>query len=172
MNRSPRAKVSSEGEAWNGSTATFSGDGGHKGWKRVACRGVSVSLRPSASHGPRTRRWRAGGGCRRGLAFDVLLVEAGEARDPPRRPEPRLDVPDGALDRSLLARRRRRAGGRVEGVVAPERDEPPVPLDKRRRRGARRLSAGCRRRTRAAPRPATPASRRDPPRRTPPTGRN
>ena len=48
---------------------------------------------------------------------------------PPGRPEPALEVPDTALDRPLLARSRRRAGRRVEGVVAAQREESLVPGD-------------------------------------------
>ena len=50
----------------------------------------------------------------------VLLVEVGKRRDPPGRPEPRLQVAHAALDRALLPRRPRRAGRRVEGVVAAQ----------------------------------------------------
>ena len=59
----------------------------------------------------------------------VVLVELAQAAEPPRRPEPRLQMADAALDRALLARRRRRAGRGVERVVAAQREEPLVPGD-------------------------------------------
>ena len=59
----------------------------------------------------------------------VLLLELGQAPEPSGRPEAGLQVPDAALDRALLARRRRRARVRVKRVVAPEREEPLVPRD-------------------------------------------
>jgi len=45
----------------------------------------------------------------------VLLVELGQAAEPPGRPKARLEMPDAALDRALLAWRRRRARVRVKG---------------------------------------------------------
>ena len=59
----------------------------------------------------------------------VDVVELGQIREPPRRPEPRLVIADGALDRPLLPRRLGRAGVRVEGVVAAQLREPRIPVD-------------------------------------------
>src|SRR5919202_5742204 len=59
----------------------------------------------------------------------VLLVEIGERGDPPCRPEARLEMAHRALDRPLLARRLRRAGGGVEGVVATQVQKARVPVD-------------------------------------------
>ena len=57
----------------------------------------------------------------------VNLVELDERREAPRRPEARLVMAHRALDGALLARRRRRAGGRVKRVVAAQLHETRVP---------------------------------------------
>jgi hypothetical protein len=59
----------------------------------------------------------------------VLLIELAKRRDPPGRPEARFEVAHRPLDRALLARRRRRAGGRVERVVAAQMQKPRIPDD-------------------------------------------
>jgi hypothetical protein len=59
----------------------------------------------------------------------VLLVEVLQGSDPPRGPKATLQVAHRALDRSLLARRLRRAGGGVKGVVATQVQKALVPAD-------------------------------------------
>src|SRR5919202_2206781 len=78
----------------------------------------------------------------------VLLVEIGERGDPPCRPEARLEMAHRALDRPLLARRLRRAGGGVERRSGHAGAESAGSSGRPRARAARQPSAGCRRRTR------------------------
>ena len=59
----------------------------------------------------------------------VPAVELGERAETPRRPEAALEIPHRRLDRALLARRRRRAGRRVEGVMAAQVEEAAIPED-------------------------------------------
>jgi hypothetical protein len=54
-------------------------------------------------------------------------VKLGQRPEAPRRPKARLGVPNRALHRSLLTRRRRRASRRVKSVVAAQLQKPRVP---------------------------------------------
>lgn len=56
----------------------------------------------------------------------VDVIELGQLREAPRRPEPGLQVADRALDRALLAWRLGRAGVRVKGEVAAQLREARV----------------------------------------------
>src|SRR4051812_45268813 len=59
----------------------------------------------------------------------VDVVELLQRAETARRPEAGLVVAHRSLDRTLLARRGRRARRRVEGVMAAQLDEPGVPAD-------------------------------------------
>src|SRR5206468_701305 len=59
----------------------------------------------------------------------VQTVELAQRAEAARRPEAGLQVAHRRLDRALLARRCRRTGVRVEGVVAAQVQEALIPDD-------------------------------------------